>query len=585
MAIVRSPGVYIESKDRQATAITLSKSGVPGFLGLAKMGPLNDPVYVTSYEKFVEIFGELHIGSYLECSVKGFFDNGGRECHIIRVAHLRDRGRKEIARRASLRVKDAKGFDTLLMHAKNEGEWGNTITVDVDIPAKAKVTTLLTLDLHVGQNVATIKSTHGFKIGTHIKIFDGKQETFRTLVAIQGKDLIWSAAEPLETEFKSYSPTYIEPVEFEIKVITLYHREHFTELSMSPLSEQYFVRAVNNQSKLIEVKNLDSPSPVPDSFPLDIEATKLSGGSDGISTVTPEDFIGLNVGPNERYGLAAFEAINDVDLLCAPDLMYCLDHSVGFRTLKDVEIVQHAIVSQCEKFKDRFAILDVPPGKGHVSALQWRLLFDSPYGAFYFPWVVTEENNERVLVPPSGFVAGIYSRCDRQVGVHKPPANEVLEGVVDLEMILQDHDIAYLNSEGVNVLKYFPSRGIRVWGARTVSSDPMLKFINVRRILNTIIRSMNFNLEWVVFEPNDPRLWKTIKRLANNFLQQLWRKGMFKGRNVDEAYYVKCDSETNTPGEQKEGRVVIEAGVAPVRPAEFIIFRVTQEIEEEAPPI
>ncbi|MCA9520271.1 MAG: phage tail sheath family protein [Myxococcales bacterium] len=585
MSILRSPGVYFETKDRKAAPIQLGRSGIAGFIGLTKMGPLNTPVHITSYDTFVEVFGSLRVGSHLDRSVKGYFDNGGRECYIVRIAHIRDRGRKEVAKKANLRVRDAVGEPTLVMKAKNEGEWGNTITVDVDIPAKAKVTTLLTLDLHAGQNVATIKSTHGFKIGSCIKIFDGEKDEYKTIIDIQGKEIFWSAEDPIRQDFKSYAPTYIEPVEFEIKVLTLYHREHFTELSMSPLSESYFVRVVNKQSQLIEVEDLKSPSPLPDSIPQDIEATKLSGGSDGVRTVTPEDFIGLNVGPGERYGLAAFEAITDVDILACPDLMWCLDNSVGFRTLKDVEIVQHAMVTQCEKYKERFAILDVPPGKGHISALQWRLLFDTAYAAFYFPWVVIEEDGDRLAVPPSGFIAGVYSRCDRRFGVHKPPANESIEGVVDVETVLQDHDIAYINSEGVNALKSFPSRGIRVWGARTVSSDPQQQFINVRRILNTIIRAMSTSLEWVVFEPNDPRLWKTIIRLTNGFLMELWRKGMFKGRNVGEAFYIKCDDETNTAAERKEGRVIIEAGVAPVRPAEFIVFRVSQEIEEEEEPI
>jgi phage tail sheath protein FI len=359
--------------------------------------------------------------------------------------------------------------------------------------------------------------------------------------------------------------------------------ENFHNLTLAPNSDAYIERIVNTRSELIRVEDGRTTTPLPESFPVDVDEKFLEGGTDGLFTVTPEDFIGANIGPDERFGLAALEVVDEIDLLVAPDLMWTLKKSAGFRTEKDVEVVQQAMINQCERMKTRFAILDLPDPSDHRRASQWRLLFDTAYAAFYFPWIqVDTPTGEKRLVPPSGHVAGIYSKCDTEVGVFRAPANEELKGVVDLGRNLFDTDIGVLNAEGINCLKSFPRRGIRVWGARTVSSDTQWKYVPVRRVVNAVINAVEQGLQWAVFEANTPILWKTLERQVSGFLRELWTKGFFRGDSPEDAFYVKCDDETNPKETRDAGMVIIECGVSPVRPAEYLVFRVQAEVPQSA---
>ncbi len=582
MTAVRPPGVYAANREIRYTPIQLVRSGVVGFVGLTQKGPTNTPVRLTEPAHFREVFGRLPVETPLEASVKGFFDNGGSECFVLRVCHLSDKGRGEIAKPAQTRLRDQNGRLTVLVDALNEGTWGNEIRVAVKRP-EPRVQTFLTLDLHDGDLSATIRSTHGLRRGTVVKIHDDDQSEHRVITELDGKTIHWRIDSPVQRKFLSGAPTYIEPVEFELEVATLARKEHFKELSFAPNADNYFVRVINQQSKLIRVTDMRNESPLHERYPVASEPQLLVGGTDGVYNVAPDDFVGMNIGPNERYGIAALEAVEEIDLLAVPDLFWALENSQGFRTMKDVEVVQQALVSQAERMRNRFAILDFPNHKHYVQALQWRLMFDSQYAAFYYPWVKVEMNGHLVEVPPSGHVAGIYARCDAKQGVHRAPANEELEGILDLSVLLTDDDIGTLNAQGVNTIKSFAKRGMRIWGARTASSEPSSRYINVRRTISAIIRSMDRNLQWVVFEPNDQRLWKTITHSVSFFLNELWRSGYFKGRTPEEAFYVKCDAETNPPEVREAGQVVVEVGVAPVRPAEFIIFRVAEETAEFGP--
>ena len=439
--------------------------------------------------------------------------------------------------------------------------------------------------MHDGDLAATIRSTHGFRRGTVVHIHDDDHSEYRTITEVHGRDktIHWRIDMPMERKFESGAPTYLEPVEFTLVISTLHDREVFRELSMAPNSDNYFVRVVNAQSRLVELTDLRNDSSIADRYPAATEDVPLSGGTDGLYNVVPDDFIGMNVGPRERFGLAAYEANTAIDLLVIPDLYWCLDNSSGFRTMKDVQVVQMAMIQQSELLRDRFAILDFPNYTQWIQAMQWRLMFDSAYAAFYFPWVQIEVNGKSKIVPPSGHVAGIYSRCDQSMGVHRAPANEALEGVVDLSVLLNDKDIGELNAQGINCIRSFAKRGLRVWGARTISSEPLNRYINVHRTILAIIRAMRQNLQWVVFEPNDPRLWKSISHAVGHFLLNLWKAGYFKGHSPEEAFYVKCDSETNSPEVRDAGQVVVEVGVAPVRPAEFIVFRLAEESAQVGP--
>jgi phage tail sheath protein FI len=231
---------------------------------------------------------------------------------------------------------------------------------------------------------------------------------------------------------------------------------------------------------------------------------------------------------------------------------------------------------------DRVAIIDPPPGLNARDIRMWRQTgagYDSHYAALYYPWVkVFDPSTGRTkVVPPSGHVAGIWARNDAERGVHKAPANEVVRGAVDLELQITRGEQDLLNPIGVNCIRSFPGRGIRVWGARTLSSDPAWRYLNVRRYFNYLEESILIGTQWVVFEPNDAMLWARIRRNVAAFLTNEWRSGALFGSRVEDSFYVKCDAETNPPESVDLGRVICEIGVAPVKPAEFVIFRLAQE--------
>lgn len=204
--------------------------------------------------------------------------------------------------------------------------------------------------------------------------------------------------------------------------------------------------------------------------------------------------------------------------------------------------------------------------------------YDSKYAALYYPWIKSFDmaSGQTRLVPPSGHIAGVWARSDSERGVHKAPANEVVRGAVDLEYQVTRGEQDLLNPIGVNCIRSFPGRGIRVWGARTLSSDPAWRYLNIRRYFNYLEESILIGTQWVVFEPNDHNLWARIRRNISAFLVNEWRSGALFGRRAEEAFYVKCDEETNPPESVDVGRVVCEIGIAPVKPAEFVIFRLAQ---------
>ncbi|MEO0565197.1 MAG: phage tail sheath C-terminal domain-containing protein, partial [Chloroflexota bacterium] len=282
----------------------------------------------------------------------------------------------------------------------------------------------------------------------------------------------------------------------------------------------------------------------------------------------------------ERMGLGGLEPIDDVTMICAPDLWSA--YEAGEMDMKGIQGVQQAIIDYCELIRYCFAILDCPPGLMPQEMKEWRFQvnYDSTRAALYYPWFevtdMTGGNGRTRSVPPSGYVAGVYARTDNTRGVHKAPANELVRGIIGLEVNVTkgEHDI--LNPASVNVVRSFPGRGIRIWGARTLSSDASWRYINVRRLFNMIEESIERGTQWVVFEPNDPALWGRIRRDVGAFLKTVWRTGALFGTTPSEAFYVKCDAETNPPEARDLGQLVVEIGIAPVKPAEFVIFRVSQ---------
>ncbi|MEM7797780.1 MAG: phage tail sheath subtilisin-like domain-containing protein [Chloroflexota bacterium] len=299
----------------------------------------------------------------------------------------------------------------------------------------------------------------------------------------------------------------------------------------------------------------------------------LSGG--GLTPLMPEDFLGNAL---ERTGVAGLEAIEEIRLLACPDLMTGYDGSLDAK--ERVKAVQSMMVSHCENMRFRFAILDTPPGLNAQEAREWRreLNIESSFAAMYYPWVMIPDyvNRGTKLVPPSGHVIGVYNRVDADRGVHKAPANETVNGAVGLEYQVSRGEQDILNPIGINCIRSFPNRGIRIWGARTLDSSGAWRYINVRRLFIMIAASMDAGLQWAVFEPNDSRLWARIDRDVTGFLRGVWRSGAFFGDTEDQAFYVKCDAELNSEEVRDNGQLIVEVGVAPVKPAEFVIFRLTQ---------
>jgi hypothetical protein len=309
-----------------------------------------------------------------------------------------------------------------------------------------------------------------------------------------------------------------------------------------------------------------------------VEGFFLNGGRECLvvpldAAQAPEDALAA--------GLEALVSRQDLDLVCAPDLpLQYLQAAPNDQQKREQELdrilrMQSAILTHCDAQGDRFAILDAVPGSSLPEVLAQRNGFTGTTGengALYHPWIRTAGTGG--LVPPCGHVAGVVARCDLRTGVHKAPANEVLEGVVDLAASLTDNDQALLNPEGVNAIRAFPGRGIRVWGARTLSREAAWTYVSVRRLFLTAARWMELNLADAAFEPHYPRLLNRITRELTTWFEGLFRAGALKGRTAAEAFFVKCDGETNPPEVRETGRVVTVIGLAPSVPNEFVVVRI-----------
>jgi phage tail sheath protein FI len=333
------------------------------------------------------------------------------------------------------------------------------------------------------------------------------------------------------------------------------------------------VTAVKEQSQLIRLEAVAASVDRPAAGSL-----TLSGGSVPAlpERISADDYVG-DVG--DRTGVSGLEAIDEVTMVCVPDLSAAYDR--GAIDAEQFRAVQQAMIAHCELMGDRLAILDPPANLSPQQIKEWRVEqagYDSKFAALYWPRIkiLDQASGQPMFVPPSGHMAGIWARNDDERGVHKAPANEVVRGALALESNLTKGEHDLLNPEGINCLRAFPGRGIRVWGARTLSSDPAWRYVSVRRLFNYLEKSILQNTNWVVFEPNDRNLWAKIRRTIASFLVLEWRKGALFGSTPSEAFFVKCDDETNPAEAIDAGQVMCQIGVAPVKPAEFVIFQLAQ---------
>jgi phage tail sheath protein FI len=276
-----------------------------------------------------------------------------------------------------------------------------------------------------------------------------------------------------------------------------------------------------------------------------------------------------------QQALVPLAALHDLDLVLVPDAM-SLRLADGKPDVSAMVQVQRQMLIHCATEGNRLALLDAWPEATPAAVLTQRDQLtigqaEPVNGALYYPWLRLVSGR---LVPPCGHVAGIIARSDTRVGVFKAPANEEILGVLDLETGIDNSIQDQLNPEGINCLRAFRGRGIRVWGARSLSRDPNWRYVNVRRLFLTLRRWIDLNMVWATFEPNEPRLWVRIQRELTTYLTQLLRNGALKGPTPAQAFYVKCDVETNPPDLREVGQVVTEIGLAPLAPAEFIVVRI-----------
>jgi len=322
-------------------------------------------------------------------------------------------------------------------------------------------------------------------------------------------------------------------------------------------------------SKLIELDDGGVAQPATPLTSLPIALTgrwmNLANGNDNLGALDPDAFVGSDGGSGNRTGIQSLEDIDEVSI--------CMVPGMWSRT------VHNALIQHCEILKDRFAIVDPRHPLDIEGVRSFREIYDTKYAALYYPWIELRDPSTRqdVVVAPSAHMAGIYARVDVERGVHKAPGNEVIRGISRIAQDVTKREQDMLNPRNINVLRFFPGRGNRVWGARVVTSDSSWKYINVRRIFIYVEESIDEGTQWVVFEPNDEPTWARVRQSIANFLTTVWRSGALQGAKAEEAFFVRCDRTTMSQDDIDNGRLICLIGIAPVKPAEFVIFRIQQK--------
>ena len=334
---------------------------------------------------------------------------------------------------------------------------------------------------------------------------------------------------------------------------------------------RFFVERINDPNTGSKLLKVDVTPPVTTTGVLADQPTTpqgiplaLGGGANG-NAPSAIDLIGDDNGPGNRTGIQALIERDDIALVAVPGVTE--------------PSVQQALISHCELLKYRFAVLDAPQNTSDISALEaHRNHYDTKYAGYYTPWLKTLDlaTGREIFVPPSGHVLGICARVDNERGVWKAPANEVVRGITDLELRFGDGEQDVLNPQGINLIREFEGRGIRVWGGRTLSSDQEWRYVNVRRLFIFLEHSIDRGTQWVVFEPNNEALWQRVTATIKSFLFGVWKSGALMGTKPEEAYFVRCDRTTMTQDDIDNGRLVCLIGIAPAYPAEFVIFRIGQ---------
>jgi hypothetical protein len=619
-----SPGVYVEEVSFRSKSIEGVATSTTGFAGLARWGPVCygtglsgaaptpagprncEPRLITSFVEFERVYGGLELlrlgaaGAgedrlgYLAHAAKAFFDNGGRRLYVSRVFVPRPNAAPGSDPDFGVAFRSiAVAGTSATWRARWPGSAGN-------VRVETRVVRSKNAAVVDGATVLVPRA----KAGTVVEVISGTPPpdgndplTAADLRVVRldaggNKEFINSAGANAPPAVGDV----VQIVELLVRVTVSAERiDEYTELSPSPVQKRYLGRILEEHDPQDEDAAVwfdfdattvaGTPADfVPAALAVALQADGaglLANGHDGL-LATPDDLLGretdLDHPENKATGLEALGEIEDIAIVAAPD-------ASSLATDDEIRVATDHLIGHAEKLRYRIAVVDGREGSSMNEIRQFRGQFDSYRAALYHPWIEILDPTERaaqgapprkLLLPPSGFVAGIYARNDISRGVHKAPANEVVRGLTRFEANINKARQDVLNPEGINALRFFEGRGHRVWGARTMSSDPEWKYVNVIRLFLFLEHSIDRGTQWAVFEPNNSRLWANVRRTIEDFLLTLWRDGALLGAKPEEAFFVRCDRTTMTQNDLDNGRLITLIGVAPVKPAEFVIFRIGQ---------
>ncbi len=602
-----APGVYVEEVSFRSKSLEGVATSTTGFTGMTHFGPVRypggpshcEPRLITSFTEFERVYGGLeslepsgndHI-CYLAHAARAFFINGGRRLYVSRVfvqpsGGIDGGGNPNYECCASQVVSVAAGQNAT-WRARWPGKMGEVHVVTEVI--RSKLTPYTKTDTGDVQ-------LKGVKAGAVIEIFSDSETPLSGNKPVTEARLavIQVDADDKQTflgsggEVTLADNAQINAISMRVRVTVNANRIDVYEQLASHQDQKRYIADI---LQLDDPEDEDSVvwldwTPSNDDFDaarliIALQGNtqpRLQSGTDG-SLVTYSDIKGKEADPdnakNKATGLAALGEIDDIAIVATPD----------GGSLEEATQVAEVLIEHCEALRYRIGIVDAPVQSSLNKIRAYRGRFDTKYAAMYHPWIEILDPTsrpsqgapqKRLLLPPSGFVAGIYARSDIERGVHKAPANEVVRGLNRFETNINSRRQDVLNPEGVNCLRFFEGRGNRVWGARTMSSDPEWKYVNVRRLFIYLEHTLDKGTQWAVFEPNNRHLWSNIRRTVEDFLYVLWRDGALLGDTPEKAYFVRCDRTTMTQNDLDNGRMICLVGVAPVKPAEFVIFRVGQ---------
>jgi phage tail sheath protein FI len=621
-----APGVYVEETSYRSKTIEGVSTSIAGFAGPARFGPVGgEPELLTSFADFQRIYegldplqfdGEDQTDNYIALAVRAFFDNGGNKLYVTRVFNPVNPGNGGDPGEHFGKATGGPGSIPAGLMARFPGVAGNmTITFslkagpnllaeDPEVAAAVIVRGVKENDLvYIKEpanppdtannglyDVVMVNGVPEFHNGpggdlalTDLSAADHRVYLVTVNVRLErpgrfSEEETWEGFPAHPGQPGSLTAYFAaEQTSRRLDLTLPFSMATNGHTTGSALVNEYLGEdtVANLGSYLYTDDEWEALSPPAGRKPAqsDLETPyTLSGGSDGYRP-TANDYRGSETG-EVKTGLETFADLEDISIVAIPG---CTSTSNGARAQ---QVTQH-LISHCERMRYRIAVLDSPQDQMPSEVREFRGRFDSKYAALYYPWIrVTDpmdaEGLEEINLPPSGYVAGIYARNDIERGVHKAPANEVVRGAINFETLLNKAQQEILNPEGINCFRFFEGRGYRLWGARTISSDPEWKYVNLRRYFAFLERSIEKHTQWAVFENNSTPLWNNIRSTVEDFLYNEWISKHLMGSTPDEAYFVRCDRTTMTQNDIDNGRLICKIGVAPVRPAEFVIFRIGQ---------